>query len=204
MKGSLSFDPDDHTYYLDGTKVPSVTQVIGSCKLSDYSQVPPDVLATKAQLGRDVHLAAELLDNHDLDDESVSDDVAPYLDGWRAFLSDYSTAFELVEEPLASEKYRFGGTIDRLARIGGTLCLIDIKTSIGTEWHKIQLAAYALLLRENGHRPQFGFNIYLNPRGGFTPMRYRAADLKADEACFLSALNVHKWKQIKGYFNGKS
>ena len=58
----------------------------------------------------------------------------------------------LVEEPLVSEKYHYGGTIDCLGRIGGDLVLIDHKTGKGIYDEMFyQLAAYKQLLSEAGH-----------------------------------------------------
>jgi len=55
----------------------------------------------------------------------------------------------LVETPLVSEAYRFGGTIDCLARLNGDLCLVDFKTSSGIYPEMmVQVAAYRQLLAE--------------------------------------------------------
>ncbi len=204
VKNSLSFDAESHTYYLDGVKIPSVTQVIRSAGLSDYSHVDPAHLADLAERGTYVHEATELLDRGELDDDSIAADAAPYLAGYRSFLRDVTPDYILIEERLASIKHRYAGTIDRLAKIGGRLRVLDIKTGTGAEWHKIQLAAYAVLLREAGHKPMHGTNLYLHAAGTYTIMTYRLVDLKAEESCFLSALNVWKWKMQKGYYNGKS
>jgi len=58
----------------------------------------------------------------------------------------------LTEQPLVSEQYRYGGTIDVLALVNGAPVLLDIKTSktIYPEY-TIQLAAYWQLLKENGY-----------------------------------------------------
>ena len=57
----------------------------------------------------------------------------------------------MVEVPLVSDTHRFGGTIDCLAIIDGTLELLDLKTSSGV-WpeHYYQVGAYWKLLQENG------------------------------------------------------
>lgn len=61
----------------------------------------------------------------------------------------------LIEAPLVSEMYKYGGTIDCLAKVDGVLTLIDIKTSKAIYNEMIfQLAAYQQLLVEHGHTPQ--------------------------------------------------
>jgi hypothetical protein len=59
----------------------------------------------------------------------------------------------LVEEPMVSELYKFGGTIDCLGQINGNLCLLDFKTSSGVfPEMMIQVVAYRQLLIEHGHK----------------------------------------------------
>lgn len=58
----------------------------------------------------------------------------------------------LIEQPLISEVYGYGGTLDLYAEVKGRLTLLDWKT--GSRFypsHKIQLAANSNLLNENGY-----------------------------------------------------
>jgi len=59
----------------------------------------------------------------------------------------------LVETPLSSDIYGYGGTPDCLARINGELELLDFKTSTAI-WndHFYQLAAYRQLCIEKGYK----------------------------------------------------
>jgi len=60
----------------------------------------------------------------------------------------------IVEEPMVSEEYRFGGTLDCLASINGELTLLDIKTSAAIFPEMlVQVAAYRQLVIERGHTP---------------------------------------------------
>lgn len=58
----------------------------------------------------------------------------------------------LIEKPLVSEKYQYGGTIDCLAVLDGNKTLIDFKTGKSI-WPEMfyQLAAYDWLLQEHHH-----------------------------------------------------
>jgi hypothetical protein len=58
----------------------------------------------------------------------------------------------IVEVPMSSDKYGYGGTPDCLAMINGELELLDFKTSNGI-WNTYfyQLAAYRQILIEKGH-----------------------------------------------------
>ena len=55
----LTFDEATHTYRWDGVVVHFVTQVIAP--VVDYSAVPREVLAKKAEFGKAVHLSANTL-----------------------------------------------------------------------------------------------------------------------------------------------
>lgn len=58
----------------------------------------------------------------------------------------------LLETPLVSEKYRFGGTPDFYGGIDGKLTLLDFKTGKDVYQEAFyQMAAYKELLIENGH-----------------------------------------------------
>jgi hypothetical protein len=58
----------------------------------------------------------------------------------------------IVEKPLVSEEHKVGGTMDIYAEVDGKKELIDLKTGNGI-WpeHHIQVAAYKMILEENGH-----------------------------------------------------
>jgi len=59
----------------------------------------------------------------------------------------------LIEEPMVSELYKFGGTIDCLGQMNGSLCLLDFKTSSGIfPEMMIQVVAYRQLLIEHGYK----------------------------------------------------
>lgn len=58
----------------------------------------------------------------------------------------------LIEEPMVSEVFCFGGTIDCLGKINDELYLVDFKTSGGIYPEMlIQMVAYQMLLSEHGH-----------------------------------------------------
>jgi len=58
----------------------------------------------------------------------------------------------LIEKPLVSEIYKFGGTPDIYAKVNGNYELIDLKTGSGIyDEMMIQITAYKHLLVENGY-----------------------------------------------------
>jgi len=76
----------------------------------------------------------------------------------------------LLETPLISEEFQYGGTFDNYCKLDGILTLLDYKTSkdIFPEMY-YQLAAYSQLLIENGYRLERGQILRLgrNEEEGF-------------------------------------
>lgn len=157
-----------HTVYkVDGKRVPGVTTVLG-------------ILAKPALIKWANNLGLEGIDSTKYVDKLASigtlahyriecelrgeePDLTPFsseeLDksdnammSWYAWQDDHVLEPILVEEPLTSKEYRFGGSIDCYGKVDGKLTLLDFKTSKGIfPEHFHQLAAYVHLLIENGH-----------------------------------------------------
>lgn len=102
----------------------------------------------------------------------------------------------LIEQPLVSEQYRFGGTIDCLAMLNGKLTLLDLKTgkAIYDEMY-YQLAAYRQLLLENGHeiKEAMILRVGRDETEGFDPKK--VTDFASDWEVFKSCLNIYKNKR---------
>jgi len=137
----LVFDPDSHTYTLDGVAVPSVTAV-----LSNNRQLVDDRWFTEfaRDRGTAVHLATALHDRGLLDRNSVDDVVRPYLNAWLKFKDDVGFTPRMIEQTLYNERYQYAGTVDRIGDLGVTLSVLDIKTgtAINEKAVRYQTAAY--------------------------------------------------------------
>lgn len=158
-----------HTVYklANGQRVPSVTTVLGvlnkpallnwawrcGCDGLDYKAVRDSAagIGTLAHYLIMCHLRGESPDTSEYsaqDNFQAENCLIKYWD-WES--QNHITPV-LIEEPLVSEQYGFGGTIDCLAKINGELTLIDWKTSKGIYPEMIyQMAAYQQLLIEHGY-----------------------------------------------------
>lgn len=85
-------------------------------------------------------------------DQNQQDAAAWCVKSWDAWCLGRDIKPILVEAPLVSEVYRYGGTLDLYAEVDGLRTLIDLK-STNDIWpeHHIQVSAYRQLLTENGH-----------------------------------------------------
>jgi len=193
----LTFDHEHHIYRLNGVVMPSVTQVISAAGLSNYDHVPADVLQAACEFGANVHKACEYSDKWSLDLASLDPALAPYLSAWVKFLSDYSAEVVEIEAPLYSPKYKFCGTPDRIAYIGGRLFVIDIKTATTIlPCVAVQTAGYAQLYREHSNAKKISRMAVQLKADGYKVITYK--DDLADWGTFLAALNITNWKRMKG------
>lgn len=166
--GVLTFDPETHTYRLDGRVVPSVTQILKGVYPGVYANIPPAVLERKARLGTAVHKAIELeLDGGRLDWDNLHPEVRPYMLSWAKWWRRHSVTEGCSETQFYSSA-GYAGTRDFRAIVDGRSHLIDWKiTSNKVPTHDLQITAYnygseaqsdvcgCLYLRSDGERAEF-------------------------------------------------
>ena len=152
---TLTFDPDTHTYTLDGERLPSVTEILAPITAGKYPPNAGTVQAAAAR-GTRVHELCALYDMDALPDEFELECV-PYVQAWTDFCRDYSPEWLYIEQPLyfdSFDGFSFAGTVDRIGYLDGKLCVVDIKTAqsmdrpakiaLATQLHAYQLLASAL------------------------------------------------------------
>jgi hypothetical protein len=151
-----------------GDRVPSVTTITGRFKDSgglihwawtqgiegkDYRETKEEA----ADVGAMVHDWIDAYihgDKRKPFDSATAEQRAMAEKGFGSFL-EWATQVGLdvleTEVPLVSEKHRFGGTFDALAKVAGRVILLDWKSSGGVYAdYIVQLAGYRELLRERG------------------------------------------------------
>lgn len=184
----LQFDEATHRYTWNGRPVPGVTSILKP--LQDFGAIPPAVLAAKADLGTRVHLATELDDAGTLDEQSITDDVRPYLAAWRQFKADRDPVIVMAEQRVFCEPLCFAGTLDRVLFMGGDEWLVDIKTSAGVPVSAgPQTAAYANALGQPDLRRAV---ILLRPDGTY---HFHELAGHADWSVFQACLVIHRYKE---------
>jgi len=187
----------------DGTKVPGTTTITGQLD-------KPNLIQWAWNLGAEGKDWREARDSAGDRGTSVHDMIMGF---WRceevAMVGDIETkCFEmflkwlqgkkvdpvLVEMPLVSEEYKFGGQPDLVAMIDGVLTLLDIKTAkaIYPEvWY--QLAGYDILLKEHGHECEQYQILRLGQDGSFEdPIR---DELERERNIFLALRDIYYWRK---------
>ena len=182
----IEYDENKHWYYLDGKRIPSVTQILSF--LNDYSFVNQERIEYSRNFGTGVHLACELIDTDNL--AELPEIYNPYVNSWNKFVEDFKPNIIEVEKLVYSEKYRFAGKADRIMKIGNKLIVADIKSGAKNPVHALQLAGYEIALKEMGYKINSRMAIYLKENNYYL-QEFR--DIY-DTTIFLSALNIYNWK----------
>jgi hypothetical protein len=138
----FEFDPAAHRYTLDGRELPSVTQILRG--LDDFSNVPARVLEKARDRGSRVHAACNLDVLGILDENTVDDEVAPYLAQFRKFLRESGFTPTLTECRVYDERLWYAGTLDLFGDLPGCIDVqIDIKSGAIPRSVGPQTAAYS-------------------------------------------------------------
>lgn len=191
----LVFIEESHEYFLDGKRLPSVTEVIGM--LSDFSFVPADIMERASAFGSAVHKAVELYELDDLDESALSTGLVPYLNGYKRFKDETGFEAHFTEERVYSFAYGYAGTLDLAGYMNDLFCIIDIKTV--TVLHSViglQTAAYLHAFNEM-NRYNYGYRYALQLKKN----AYKLQDYsdQNDFTYFTAALNLNNWRVNNGY-----
>jgi hypothetical protein len=188
----IKFDASTHTYRVDGKVIPSVTQIITAAGLRGDFKVSAEVMAYAGERGKAVHMACELHDHGELDEDSVHPAVAGYLAAYRKFLAECDCTIVSIESAGFSETHNYCGTPDRLCEINGAKAVIDLKSGIKLAATGVQLAAYANMV---GWPLAARYGLHLSAEGRYQLIPYTNP---RDWPTFLAALTIHRWRQENG------
>lgn len=187
------FDPADHSYYLGDKRLIGVSEAIQAAGLKDFSRIETDVLEHARQRGTAVHAACHFFDQGDLDWDSVSEEIKPYVLAWERFSLDFPLEWSEVEKPLYHATHGLAGTPDRVTDKPGRT-ITDIKTYRPDAVTGVQLAAYSLL--RFGPQPAYDAPkrraVWLKDDGKYSLTEYTD---RGDEAVFMACLTIAKFKR---------
>ena len=105
----------------------------------------------------------------------------------------------LLEQPMVSEVYRFGGTPDYYGKIDSVLTLLDFKTSNGIYsdyFH--QVAAYKKLLEEHGHIVDDVRILRFSRNEGEDIEDCQCGDFEHHWEIFLACQKIYETKKLCG------
>lgn len=189
---ALTFERETHTYRLDGTVVPSVTQVLEQIQMLDG--IPPDVLERARIRGQHVHEAMALLVRDDLDWESLDPELVPYLEGGKRFLEESGIVVIASELQVYCPITRCAGTLDLFGEWRNSEVIVDFKATsdvpapVGPQTAGYDFLYDATFTKSRRRRKRYC--VQLTPRG------YKVEPLNdpADYPMFISCLNLWHWR----------
>lgn len=183
---TLTFDADKHEYRSGSRRLPSVTEVI--------NRIMPGFQADEYYLKRGTftHHGCALLDQGELDWDSVSPAILPRVQAWQKFRCDWPAQCMAIELPLSHRLYQYAGTLDRALRsTKGELTIVDLKNSVSPQV-RLQLAAYSLLWKD--HFPKqpvrMACAVELCDDGTYRTLWLDSFELRRCEQVFIAALSV--------------
>jgi hypothetical protein len=125
---------------------PRVTSILKDAGL--YGDMRSDEHAMAR--GTAVHMACEFYDEGDLDTDSVTAEVMPYISAWATFKRETGCRIESDDQGLIIERsvwhptLMYRGTLDRIATVNSKPYVLDVKS--GSPWppHPIQTGLYSM------------------------------------------------------------
>ena len=104
----VAFEKECHVYTVAGKILPSITQILsaeGFIDTSHYDEWSRD-------RGSMVHLACHYDITGELDEDSLDDEIRPYLAAFRKFMAESGFKVDKSEVPAANLTYGYAGTPD--------------------------------------------------------------------------------------------
>ena len=176
----FSFRSEDHTYWLAGVRLPSVTEILRACGLVFQGQ------ESYLWRGRVIHRCCELLARGLLDWRSVDPRILPWVQSYDKFLQHQKWIAHAVEFSSYSKSYFFAGTWDADFQDGW---LIDLKSGGAAKWHKLQIGGYWHLNGE--HRKTRCGTLYLQDDGAIARLvEHNGREGWRDFQTFLNYYNL--------------
>lgn len=204
----LDFEPQTHTYRVDGLVVPSVTQLLDDAGLTpDYSVISPTVLAHARHRGIHVDACCDLLDQDELDWSSVHPEALPYVEAWARFCADTDYLPACSQVPLYHPEYGYAGTADSIGTLGGQWAVVERKaTQKMAATYALQTAGYAqpgLWVAPPGGGPlapaawpaPARLGVQLRRDGSYLVVPYEDAE---DLGAFLGVVALYRWRLLRG------
>lgn len=189
---SLTFEPIEHRYTWNGIVVPSVTQALKAANILDYRHIPQDILQRAAIRGTAAHKACELWDLETLNEETLDEEIRPYLEAYKRFTVETGWIPGRIEERHFNRTYTYAGTFDRIGLLNGALVCLDFKTGMVMDGHRAQLAAYCMMMPQPRRFQRIALQLKSDATYKVHPFPIR--DLSLDFNKFLGALS--DWRKL--------
>lgn len=142
----LEFDDGTHTYYVNGVKVPSITQILKLKFNTKYEDIDPEILKKAGERGTMIHALIEVYEKLGIEDKTNK--YIEHLDNYKKLKKAYF--FECLENEipiiLKYKDFVCAGRLDLVLKEIDDIGLGDIKTTyaLDLKYLEYQLNLYRL------------------------------------------------------------
>jgi hypothetical protein len=166
----LQFEEERHIYTYKGMRLPSVTQLMDPLNDKYYKNVNRDCLQFRADIGTQVHQAAQIYWETGFID--IPKGLDGYMNAFLKFVAEYNPKPIAVEVRFWHKQLLYAGTSDLICTLQGNdePWLIDYKTStcINKMLTSIQLEGYKQGLESHGLEIKHKAILHLKKNGDYT------------------------------------
>lgn len=185
----VDFKEEDHTYWTEGRRVPSVTECLKSVGLMPGMEFVSDEAVL---FGTRVHRMLHFYNKGTLDMNTVTDDILPALNAYTEFVMATGFKPRRWERRVFDAQLWVAGQYDVEGELAsGQQAFIDFKSGIVKAWTAIQVAGYARCAGAP-HARRFGLSV-----GNGKPKLIEFKNPN-DVGLFVSAVSIHNWKLNQG------
>lgn len=190
------FDPETHTYTVNGERYPSVTGILKACGCVNDRWFTEE----SSERGRQIHEVFRywLTDHVDL---AENEDERAHLAALKRFLKESHFKPEQVEIPVVRAMPRYAGTLDVFGMVQGQGVAVDWKTGAPKPADAVQLGAYVAALWEQKITVFEGWVVYFDPAvasGYKVGLRMQTHELLHQGNLFHNILIVYNWRLANG------
>lgn len=201
MIGGVTFKEDTHQYFDEsGIEIPGITAILKSAGLINYGEKSSELFSEDYMLrGKAAHKAVELYSKKSLDESTVDETIAPYLNAYKKFEKDTGYVSKVAELLVWHPQRRYATQIDNIGHLDKNLILLEIKTGSFQPWHKLQVAGQrACLVDEMKTKKDFVLELKDNE----TYTLHKVAHEVTEELLFFSLVNLYYWRKNNNYLKG--
>ena len=196
----IRYEDSTHTYWIDGVRVPSITQALKCATYDEFDHVDPAVLRKKAAEGTGLAAMIEAHENGTFDIEQCDPNLLPDFDAFVEWKRVSGATVLCCEKIVASKRWGYAGRLDlfvSLPKIGDAM--IDTKrTASPPKSGGPQTAAQWEAYKETMGLPQDkkAERYLLHIKDGRARLVHQKDpdDLKV----FLASLTVTRWREKNG------
>jgi len=183
-----------------GMRLERVTDILQG-ELSGFDGFPESA----AMRGHDVHVAIQYWNEGDLNETTLTDEVAGYLKCFKQAKETHAIKILQNEVMRYHPKYLYAGRCDAIIEIGGIKGILDYKSGTPDKRDRWQIAAYLEFLKAEIPGLKGRWNLYLKPGEydndcGFKLVEHTG---KRDFAEFLALFAAYQIKKMNGYIKEK-